>query len=105
MDGAQPRRHLHRRAGASRTRRAQIFNGGKHYSYPSIAVNKNNDILLGFSEFESDDYVDAGYTFRLGTDAAGTMRDPVIYKEGEDYYQKTFSGTREPLGRLQPHGR
>ncbi|HEX6622176.1 MAG TPA: lamin tail domain-containing protein, partial [Pyrinomonadaceae bacterium] len=77
---------------------AQIFNGGKHYSYPSLSVNKNNDILLGFSEFESDDYVDAGYTFRLGTDAAGTMRDPVIYKEGEDYYQKTFSGTRNRWG-------
>ena len=77
---------------------AQIFNGGKHYSYPSLSVNKNNDILLGFSEFESDDYVDAGYTLRLGTDAAGTMRDPVIYKEGEDYYQKTFSGTRNRWG-------
>lgn len=77
---------------------AQIFNGGKHYSYPSIAVNKNNDVLLGFSEFESDDYADAGYTFRAGSDAAGTMRDPVIYKEGEDYYQKTFSGTRNRWG-------
>jgi hypothetical protein len=77
---------------------AQVFNGGKHYSYPSLSVNKNNDILLGFSEFESDDYIDAGYAFRLGTDAAGTMRDPVIYKEGEDYYQKTFSGTRNRWG-------
>ena len=77
---------------------AQIFNGGKHYSYPSIAVNKSDDVLLGFSEFESDDYVDAGYTFRLGADAAGTMRDPVVYKEGEDYYQKTFSGTRNRWG-------
>jgi hypothetical protein len=26
------------------------------------------------------------------------MRDPVIYKEGEDYYQKTFSGTRNRWG-------
>ena len=77
---------------------AQIFNGGKHYSFPSISVNKNNDVLLGFSEFESDDYVDAGYTYRQNTDAAGTMRDPVIYKEGEDYYSKTFSGTRNRWG-------
>jgi hypothetical protein len=77
---------------------AQIFNGGKHYSYASLSVNKNNDILMGFSEYESDDYVDAGYTFRSGTDAAGTMRDPVIFKEGEDYYQKTFSGTRNRWG-------
>ncbi|MBV9925214.1 MAG: hypothetical protein JOZ96_09390 [Acidobacteria bacterium] len=65
-------------------------NGGKWYAYPSLSVNKNGDVLLGFSEFESDDYADAGYALRLSTDAAGTMRDPVIYKEGEDYYEKTF---------------
>ena len=73
-------------------------NGGQHYAYPSLAVNKNNDVLLGFSNFESDDLADAGYTFRLGTDAAGTMRDPVIFKEGEDYYAKTFGGTRNRWG-------
>ena len=77
---------------------ATLLNGGKHYGYPSLTVNKNNDVLLGFSEFESDDYADAGYTFRLGTDAAGTMRDPVIYKEGEDYYEKTFGGSRNRWG-------
>jgi len=77
---------------------ATLINGGKNYGYPSLSVNKNNDVLLGFSEFESDDYADAGYTFRVGTDAAGTMRDPVIYKEGEDYYSKTFSGTRNRWG-------
>jgi hypothetical protein len=73
-------------------------NGGKHYAYPSLSVNKNGDILLGFSEFESDDYADAGYAFRLGTDAPGTMRDPVIYKEGEDYYEKTFGTSRNRWG-------
>jgi hypothetical protein len=77
---------------------ATLINGGKHYAYPSLAVNKNDDILFGFSEFESDDYADAGYTFRTSGDPAGTMRDPVIYKEGEDYYQKTFSGTRNRWG-------
>ncbi|MFL6257243.1 MAG: hypothetical protein ACJ74T_19720 [Pyrinomonadaceae bacterium] len=77
---------------------ATLLNGGKHYAYPSLAVNKNNDVMMGFSEFESDDYADAGYTFRLGTDTAGTMRDPVIYKEGEDYYEKTFGGTRNRWG-------
>lgn len=77
---------------------ATLTNGGKHYSYPSLSVNKNEDILLGFSESESDDYVDTGYTFRTGTDPAGTMRDPVIYKEGEDYYSKTFGGTRNRWG-------
>jgi hypothetical protein len=77
---------------------ATLTNGGKHYAYPSLAVNKNGDILLGFSEFESDDYADAGYALRTATDPAGTMRDPVIYKEGEDYYEKTFGGTRNRWG-------
>jgi hypothetical protein len=77
---------------------ATRINGGKHYAYPSISVNKNDDVVFGFSEAESDDYVDAGYTFRLAGDPAGTMRDPVIFKEGEDYYSKTFSGTRNRWG-------
>jgi hypothetical protein len=77
---------------------ATRINGGSHYIYPSLSVNKDDAVLLGYSELESDDYVDAGYSFRLAGDAAGTMRDPVIFKEGEDYYQKTFSGTRNRWG-------
>ncbi len=77
---------------------ATRINGGKHYSYPSLSVNKNNAMILGFSEWESDDYPDAGYAVRFGNDPAGTLRDPIIYKEGEDYYQKTFSGTRNRWG-------
>jgi hypothetical protein len=61
-------------------------------------VNKNGDVMLGFSEFESDDYADAGYTYRLASDPPGTMRDVVIFKEGEDYYSKTFSGSRNRWG-------
>ncbi len=77
---------------------ATATNGGKWYAYTSLSVNKNEDIILGFSEFESDDFVDAGYTFRSLGDAAGTMRDPVIYKEGEDYYEKTFGSPRNRFG-------
>ena len=77
---------------------ATSSNGGRWYAYPSITVNKSGAVMLGFSEFESDDFADAGYAFRLASDAAGTMRDPVIYKEGEDYYEKTFSGPRNRWG-------
>ncbi|HEX8499050.1 MAG TPA: hypothetical protein VF659_00565 [Pyrinomonadaceae bacterium] len=73
-------------------------NGGRWYAYPSIAVNRNNDVMVGFSEFESDDFADAGYAVRLGTDPAGTMREPVIYKEGEDYYAKDFGAGRNRFG-------
>ena len=73
-------------------------NGGKWYAYSSIAVNASNDVLLGFSEFESDGFADAGYTYHDHTDAAGTMRDPVIYKAGEDCYSKDFASGRNRWG-------
>src|SRR6185437_11139497 len=71
---------------------------GEWYAYPSIAVNANNDALLGYSQFSGTHFVNAGYSFRAGTDAAGTMRDPQIVKQGEDYYSKEFSGTRNRWG-------
>jgi hypothetical protein len=77
---------------------ATSADGGHWYAYPSITANKNGDVLLGFSEFQSNDYADAGYTFRLASDASGTMRDPVTYKEGEDYYEKTGGGTSNRWG-------
>ncbi|MCA1593882.1 MAG: lamin tail domain-containing protein, partial [Acidobacteria bacterium] len=73
-------------------------NGGKWYGYPSITANKNGDIMLGFTQFASNQFASAGYAFRLAGDAAATMRDPFIYKAGEDYYAKTFSGTRNRFG-------
>jgi hypothetical protein len=73
-------------------------NGGKHYAYGGIAVNKNGDILLGYTQAASNQFFSAGYSFRLATDAAGTMRDPFIYKAGEDYYSKAFSGTKNRWG-------
>ena len=77
---------------------ATATNGGKWYAYTSVAVNRNDDLLLGFSEFESDDFVDAAYTFRAAGDAAGTMRDTVVFKEGEDYYDKDFGTGRNRFG-------
>ena len=70
---------------------ATSTNGGKWYAYPSIAVNLNNDVILGFSQFSSSQFPSAGYTYRFHSDAPGLMRDPLIYKAGEDYYHKTFS--------------
>jgi hypothetical protein len=77
---------------------ATATNGGKWYAYPSIAVNTLNDILLGFSQFSSSQYASACYTFKARGDATGTMRDPVVYKSGVAYYEKTYSGTRNRWG-------
>jgi hypothetical protein len=68
------------------------WNGGHSYAFASIAVNSEDDALVGFSEFESDDFVDAAYAYRAGTDPPGTMREPVTLKNGEGPYNKTRGG-------------
>ncbi|MDO8672156.1 MAG: hypothetical protein Q7O66_12120, partial [Dehalococcoidia bacterium] len=77
---------------------ATATNGGKWYAYPSITVNKFNDVLMGFSQFSSSQWPSAGYAYRLGGDATGTMRDPYIYKPGEGMYWKTYGGSRNRWG-------
>jgi hypothetical protein len=77
---------------------ANPWNGGHSYAFASLAVNARNDVLLGFSEFQSDDFVDAGYTFRAGTDPPGTMRAPVTLKDGEGPYEKDSRDARNRWG-------
>ena len=77
---------------------ATNLNGGKWYAYSSIAVNRNDDFLVGFSQYSSAQFVSAGYSYHDHTDAAGTTRDPLIFKAGEDYYAKTFGGSRNRWG-------
>jgi Divergent InlB B-repeat domain len=71
-------------------------NGGKDYAYPSLAVNRNNDVLVGYSVFSSNQFPSAGYSFRAGTDAPNTMRAPTLFKAGLGPYVKTLGG---PLNR------
>jgi len=61
-------------------------------------VNKNGDIMVGFSEFASTHYPNAAYAVHMSTDAAGTMRDPVTLKAGEGNYYKQFNGSRNRWG-------
>jgi hypothetical protein len=76
-----------------------IENGaGTHYFFPSIAVNANNDAVVGFSYSDATQYVEAAFTGRLSTDPAGTMEAVTTCKAGEDSYVKTFSGTRNRWG-------
>jgi hypothetical protein len=67
---------------------ANPWNGGHSYAFPSLAVNARDDVLVGFSEFQSTDYIDAGYAFRAGTDPPGTLRAPITLKEGQGPYVK-----------------
>src|ERR1700694_4838018 len=73
-------------------------NGGKWYDFPSIAVNVQGDAVLGFSQFSSAQFASAGYAYRDHSDAPGTMRDPFIYKAGQDCYSKTKADGRNRWG-------
>jgi hypothetical protein len=60
--------------------------GAVFYAYPSIAVNRNRDVLLGFSVFSAKTYPSAGYALRAGADPPNTMQAGVILKSGEAPY-------------------
>jgi hypothetical protein len=70
----------------------QDSSGVTNYAYPSIAVNRFNDVLVGFSRFSSNQYVSADYAFHATTDAVNTMQTEVVLKAGEGVYWKTFEG-------------
>ncbi|MEO5357185.1 MAG: hypothetical protein H7844_07800 [Nitrospirae bacterium YQR-1] len=64
------------------------------YFYPSIAVNTNNDVALGFSGSSSSIYGSAYYTARSSTDTAGTMQTVSLLKAGLAAYSYTTSTSR-----------
>jgi len=69
-----------------------------YYAFPSIAVNRFNDVLIGFSRFAGTQYVSADYAFRAFYDAQNTMRPERAFKGGEDSYWKIFPDTRNRWG-------
>src|SRR5260221_10076984 len=56
--------------------------------YPSIAVNANNDVLIGYSRFSASQYASANYSFRLSCNAANTLQSDAVLKAGEGPYYK-----------------
>ncbi len=64
-----------------------------HYAYPSIAVNDSGDVLIGYSRFSGTTFASAEYSFRSNLDAASTLRDTAVLKEGEASYEKDLTGS------------
>jgi len=67
--------------------------GANFYAFPSIAVNKLDDALLGFSCFAGTRFASACYAFRKASDAPNTFQDVATLKEGLASYYKIFSGS------------
>ncbi len=72
--------------------------GVNSYAYPSIAVNKDNAVLLGFSSFSAGLFAGASYALRTSSDPTSTMQTPVLLKGGDAPYYKKYGGTNNRWG-------
>lgn len=72
--------------------------GAIHYGFPSICVNANNDVLLGFSRFSSTTFGSSAYALKYATDPVNTFNTPYVYKNGLTSYYKTYGGTSNRWG-------
>ena len=76
----------------------QDTNGLKQYTFPSIAVNKNNDVLIGYSGFTKDTYASAYYSYRKANDPLGEVSKPALFKPGVAPYIKLRADGRNSWG-------
>jgi hypothetical protein len=84
--------------GVNQLGRIDDASGATFYAFPSIAVNKDNDVLLGYSRFSAAQYASANYAYRDHTDPASTVRADTVLKAGEAPYYKTYTGTKNRWG-------
>ncbi len=74
--------------GVAQRARIEDTTGTNYYAFPSIAVNRFNDVLVGFSRYSSNQYVSANYAFRAFNDPLNSMQAERVFKAGEDSYWK-----------------
>jgi len=63
--------------------------GNLFYGYPSIAVNQNNDALIGYTRFSASNYPSAYFSYRAGGDPTNTLQSEVLLKAGEAAYERS----------------
>ena len=68
------------------------------YAFPSIAVNKYDDALIGFTHFSATIHPSAAYALHLHTDAIDSMRPYHTFRPGQNTYYQTFGGTDDRWG-------
>jgi hypothetical protein len=71
------------------------------YYYPSLDVNANGDMLVGYSSSSATAYGGAQYALHLAGDAANTVETPVQFVNGLAGYYKTYGGGRN-VGEIIP---
>ena len=68
------------------------------YFFPSIAVNKNGDLLVGFAHAGSTLHPSCAYALHMSTDTAGTWHPVYTYRHGQGTYYQTFGGGQDRWG-------
>ena len=76
----------------------QDTNAVKQYTFPSVAVNKNSDVLIGYSGFTKDSYASAYFSYRKASDPLGHMSKPALLKAGVAPYVKLRADGRNSWG-------
>ncbi|MGA9725041.1 MAG: hypothetical protein WBQ86_21475, partial [Candidatus Binatus sp.] len=60
------------------------------YAYPTLDVNANDDMMIGYSRFGASQYASANYSFRLHGDPLNSLEADTVFKAGEAPYFKDF---------------
>ena len=60
------------------------------YAYPTLDVNANDDMMLGYSRFGASRYASANYSYRRHSDPPNTLEADTVFKAGEATYYKDF---------------
>ena len=60
-------------------------------SFPSIAVNSAEDVLVGYTLTSGNSFAGSAYSIRRACTPLNKMEYEVVYKQGLDWYYKDFS--------------
>jgi hypothetical protein len=71
---------------------------GTYTFFPSIAVDGNGNMGIGFAASSAGMYCGAYYTGRLASDSPGTVQSTEVLAAGLDYYVRTFGSGRNRWG-------
>jgi hypothetical protein len=72
--------------------------GNLFYGYPSIAVNTDNDVLIGYSRFAANQFASGGYAYRAVGDPVNSLRDDTVLKAGVAAYSQLDPSGRNRWG-------
>jgi hypothetical protein len=84
--------------GHTPVQQGRISDPVRSYFNPSIAVNENHDVVIGFSGSSPQEYPSAFYASRAGSDPPGTMRPVEPLKAGTAPYTRFVDGTHNAWG-------